>query len=98
MIKVNVFKDKIEIKGHSGYDIMGRDIVCSATSSIVTTSINGIISIDENSINYNYEKDKMTITILKENEIVEKLIQNMLDMLKELSISYPKNIEVKERI
>ena len=52
MIKVLVKKDVIEITGHSDYDTIGKDIVCSAVSSIVTTTINGIISIDENAISY----------------------------------------------
>ena len=96
MIKVLVSKKKIEISGHSGYDIVGKDIVCSAVSSIVTTTINGIISIDEKAISYKYENDKMTITNLKNDEITDKLLNNMLDLLKSLAKDYPKNINVKE--
>ena len=54
MIKVSKKENIIEITGHSGYDTLGKDIVCSAVSSIVTTTINGIISIDEKAINYKY--------------------------------------------
>ena len=46
MIKVLKKENQIEIIGHSDYDNLGKDIVCSAVSSIVTTTINGIISID----------------------------------------------------
>jgi len=97
MIKVFKEKDKIEIIGHSNYDTLGKDIVCSAVSSIVTTTINGIISIDEKSISYKYLNDKMTINIIKKDEITNKLINNMLDLLKSLANDYPKNICVKER-
>ena len=96
MIKVDVLKNHIEILGHSGYDIVGKDIVCSAVSSIVTTTINGIISIDSKAISYKYQNDKMTISILKIDEITIKLINNMLDLLKSLAKNYPKNINVKE--
>ena len=96
MIKVFVSKEKIEIIGHSNYDILGKDIVCSAVSSIVTTTINGIISIDNVAISYNYKNDKMTITNLKKDEITDKLLNNMLDLLKSLAKDYPKNINVKE--
>ena len=96
MIKVNVSKDKIEILGHSGYDIIGKDIVCSAVSSIVTTTINGILSIDNDALKYSYKNDVMTIEILKNDNVVDKLITNMLDLLKDLSKDYPKNIIVKE--
>lgn len=96
MIKVNVEKEKIEIIGHSGYDIVGKDIVCSAVSSIVTTTINGILSIDKDAINYKYQNDIMTINVIKNDEITKKLLNNMIDLLISLSKDYPKNIIVKE--
>ena len=96
MIKVLKKENVIEITGHSNYDTLGKDIVCSAVSSIVTTTINGIISIDEKAISYNYKNDKMTITNLKKDEITDKLLNNMLDLLKSLAKDYPKNINVKE--
>jgi uncharacterized protein YsxB (DUF464 family) len=96
MIKVIRKEDLIEIIGHSGYDIIGKDIVCSAVSSIVTTTINGIISIDKEAISYKYKNDVMTISIKKNDEITVKLINNMMDLLISLSKDYPKNINVKE--
>ena len=97
MIKVLVKKDLIEITGHSNYDILGKDIVCSAVSSIVTTTINGIISINEKAISYSYKNDKMTISVISNDEITDKLLNNMMDLLKSLAKDYPKNINVKER-
>ena len=97
MIKVNVSKDKIEISGHSGYDIIGKDIVCSAVSSIVITTVNGIISICDDAIYYENNDSGMFIKINKHDLVVDKLIDNMIDLLKSLSKDYPKNINVKER-
>ena len=96
MIRVLVSKNKIEVTGHSDYDNIGKDIVCSAVSSIVTTTINGIISIDEKAISYNYHNDKMTIVNIKKDEITNKLLNNMVDLLISLAKDYPKNINVKE--
>ena len=96
MIKVLVKNDLIEITGHSNYDIVGKDIVCSAVSSIVTTTINGILSINNDALKYSYKNDVMTIEILKNDNVTDKLITNMLDLLKDLSKDYPKNIIVKE--
>lgn len=96
MIKVLVSKDKIEIKGHSDYDDIGKDIVCSSVSSIVTTTINAVISIDNDAIYYEYNHDKMLIILKKNDEITIKLIDNMVDLLKSLMKDYPKNINVKE--
>lgn len=96
MIKVYVEKKKIEIVGHSNYDTLGKDIVCSAVSSIVTTTINGIISIDSKAISYEYKNDTMLIEVLKNDKITTKLLNNMIDLLKSLAKDYPKNIIVKE--
>ena len=97
MIRVLKNNNKIEITGHSGFDTIGKDIVCSAVSSIVTTTINGIISIDSEAIYYDYNHDKMLIEMKKNDEVTVKLINNMMDLLKSLANDYPKNINVKEK-
>ena len=98
MIRVLVSKKQIEIIGHSGYDVIGKDIVCSAVSSITITTINGIISIDKQAISCKYQGDTMTIDIIKDDMVTLKLIDNMVIMLKELAKDYPKNISVKEKL
>ena len=74
MIKIKFDKDKISIKGHSGYDVIGKDIVCASVSSIVITSINAIIRIDEKAISYKQDEGFIEINILKHSEIVDLLI------------------------
>ena len=97
MIKVDLREEnKIVITGHAGYDEKGKDIVCASVSSIVITTINAIIEFDESAINYVDKNDKMSIEIVKEDNITNKLINNMIDLLKSLSKDYPKNIIVKE--
>lgn len=102
MIKVNVLvKDKIEeirLIGHAGYSSYGKDIVCSAASSIVITTVNAIISFDKDYIFYEEAKDEFIIKIRQYNNIVDKLITNMLNLLKDLEKDYPNNIKIKEEI
>ena len=101
MIRVKVESDKkhitkISILGHADYDDYGKDIVCSSVSSIVTTTVNGIYEIDNTYLNVEAMKDgNMIITILIEDKICDKLINNMLSLLSELEESYPENIKVK---
>ena len=100
MIKVTVQKEqknykKIVVTGHALYDDFGKDIVCASTSSIIITSINACIKIDEKSIEYSYTKDGLTIDIHSNDEIIQKLMDNMIKLLEELSNDYPKNIIVK---
>lgn len=98
MISVKVLKNKIEIKGHALYDDYGKDIVCSAASSIVTTTINGIISINEDAILYQVSDGKIVIEIKKDDKITLKLIDNMIDLLSKLSSDYPNNIKIEEGV
>ena len=83
MIKVIVKEDVITISGHANYDEYGKDIVCSAVSSTVITTVNGILSIDNSAIEVT-EGEKVEIKILKHSNVVDKLISNMINLLTEL--------------
>ena len=96
MTRVIINGDHIEIKGHAMFDYHGKDIVCAAISSIVITSVNGILSIDEQALNYTQEEGQITIDIKKHDKVTDALIKNMIDLLKELEKQYKKNIKVEE--
>ncbi len=95
MIKVNINKNKIIITGHAGYADYGKDIVCASVSSIVITSINAILRIDNKFLTYE-ESDNLTINILGNNKDCLLIIENMIAMLKELALTYKENIKIKE--
>ena len=98
MIKVNVIgnDDKIEILGHAMYDDFGKDIVCAGVSSIVITTINAILSFDNEYITYKSLKDKFVIEVKEHNEIVDNLLVNMICMLQDIERDYPKNIKIRK--
>ena len=80
MIQVRIEKEnakykKIKIIGHAMYDDYGKDIVCSACSSIITTTVNGILSIDNNNISYMVSKKGMTIDVKSEDRTTQLLIK-----------------------
>ena len=100
MISVKVTKEtgkykKVTILGHAMYDEYGKDIVCSACSSIVITTINGILALDKGSLSYLIGKKGMTIDLKNDDHTTQVLINNMVRLLKELEEKYPDNIEVK---
>lgn len=74
------------------YETYGKDIVCSAVSSCVITTVNAILEIAPDSILVEQAKE-IVIEVQKMDTIVLKLLQNMLDMLKSLENQYPKNIK-----
>lgn len=100
MIKVKVTKDSdmiksVSILGHAMYADFGKDIVCSAASSVVTTTINGILSFDKEGLSYEVSKDGLVIKNIKTDNITQTLLNNMISLLKELENDYPTNVEVK---
>ena len=97
MIKVEIENNKIEIKGHANYDDYGKDIVCASVSSIVITTINAINEFDPESIYYEDLKNKILIEKLKDDDITNKLINNMVELLEELEKSYKDNIKIIRR-
>ena len=94
-VKDNNIK-QINIKGHADYDDYGKDIVCSSVSSITITTVNAILMFDKNYISYNEKKDNFEIIINENNDVTNKLIRNMINLLTELSQDYPKNIKIEE--
>ena len=98
--KVRITKENdlvlgVKLLGHAMYADRGKDIVCSAVSSIVTTTINGILSLNEEGLSYEVAKDGLTISNISSDLTIQKLINNMISLLKELEKSYPTNVEVK---
>ena len=101
MIKVSINKENnivnnITIKGHANFDDYGKDIVCASVSSIVITSINAILRIDENSIDYQEEEGLVIIDIKKHTNVIDILIDNMIDLLNQLENKYNKNIKINK--
>lgn len=95
MIKVVVKKDEITISGHAGYDEAGKDIVCAAVSATVITSVNGILSLCDNSLLVKESDGYVNIKVLKHNDVVDKLLSNMINLLTELKNDYKDNIDIR---
>ena len=100
MIKVRILKEKEKVKkitltGHALYDDYGRDIVCASVSATVLCTINGLLTIDEKSIDVESKKDKLEININSTDLVTTKLIDNMLNCLSSVENDYPKNLEIK---
>ena len=95
MINIKREKNVITISGHSGYSDAGSDIVCASVSSIAITTVNAIMKLDSTAIDFNEKDGFLEISIKKDDGIVNTLINNMMDLFKELEEDYPKNIKIK---
>ena len=100
MIKIEVLKNsdikKISISGHANYDVYGQDIVCAAVSSIVTTSINGILCFKK-TIEVSDNGKLLEIKVLENDEITNKLLFNMLSLLEGIEKQYKNNLKIKTK-
>ena len=99
MIKVNIEKkndliNKVVIQGHSGYSESGSDIVCASVSSISSTSVNAILKVNEKAIFYKQDEGFLEIVINEHDKIIELLLENMIELLEELSSNYSKYIKI----
>ena len=99
MIKVTIKETdcikELEIKGHANYSKYGSDIVCASVSSMCITTVNAIIKIDNNAIEYKEDEGYLLINIKKHSDTVDKLINNLIDLLEELKSNYQKYIEIR---
>lgn len=100
MINVNIKKEnniitELKISGHAKYDEYGKDIVCAGVSSTLVTSVNACLTFDKESIYYE-EKNNFYLKNIKKDEITNKLLENLINMLKSIESDYKENIKIKE--
>ena len=100
MINIEIIKNKtIKVKGHANYAEYGADIVCASVSTAVYMSINQIEVFDKLScINTKIVEGNACIEVVCEDEIVSKVISNLIFTLRDLELQYPKYIKINEKI
>lgn len=98
MINVEKTKNKIKITGHAMYDDYGKDIVCASVSSIIITSVNLSLRLNEKSLRYKENEGNLVIDIFSHDVVTDTIILNMMELLKELEKKYNKNIKINEEV
>lgn len=88
--------NNIEISGHANYNVYGNDIVCAAASTLSISTINSVLSLNDESISYTDDGNILNISIVQDDENTQKILNNMIDMFQELEEQYPKNILLKK--
>lgn len=82
------------VKGHSGYDDFGFDIVCASVSSAVMLTCNAITEVFKIKAEISAE-DNLIQCKISQNEEGSKLIEALMLHLRVLSEDYPENVTVK---
>ena len=102
MIKVEIIRNnnnikKISILGHAMYDEYGKDIVCASVSTLVISTINNILSINDKTIKVEQNDSRIIIEYIFKDNIIDILINNMISNLNTLANNYPKNIKIIDK-
>jgi uncharacterized protein YsxB (DUF464 family) len=82
------------MEGHADYAKSGQDIVCAAASSIAYTTENAISRFNPDAIEANDEDGYMLIKVLSDNRETQLLLENMIDLFKQLTRDYPNYIKI----
>lgn len=99
MIQIKVFTkdhwiDQVEIKGHSNYAEAGYDIVCASCSSMVITTVNAILRLDEKALAYQERDGYVWLNIYHHDKVIDSLLANLMDLLQQLEVQYPHNLKI----
>ncbi len=96
----------IKVSGHSGYSVAGNDIVCSAVSTIMQATANGLTELVRVHPKITIKDDiplmEIDITNIADDnsaqyDKVQLLMQNATLNLKDIAKSYMKYIDIKEK-
>ena len=100
MINIEIINNKtIKVKGHADYAEYGQDIVCASVSTAVYMSINQIEVFDKTDcIKTIIREGNACIEVVCEDDIVNKVISNLIFTLRDLELQYPKYIKINEKI
>ena len=86
---------EVNVSGHSGYETIGKDIICSSVSSSFILTVNLLEKINSN---FNFKSDEnipmMNVKIKNYTEIDEKVLDNLIDCLKSVSSQYKKYLKI----
>ena len=95
MIKVKRTNNSLTITGHAGFADYGKDIVCASVSTMITTSVNDMFVVNKDAFTYNDDGKKLIIKIIKEDDLINKLFDNLFNLLKSLEKDYKENIKIE---
>ncbi|MFZ7121249.1 MAG: ribosomal-processing cysteine protease Prp [Eubacteriaceae bacterium] len=90
----------VEVEGHSNYADIGKDIVCAAVSSLVISSVNGLISHVGLDVEYEMNDDgfvKFEVPIIHEDKKriqCNAILETLYLGVKSIELEYKEHIKV----
>ena len=91
---------KVRIEGHAGFQDYGKDIVCSAISTLMISSCNLLEKVSpKNKIFSDEKKGIIELEVMDDDKMNYLITNNLYESLVDLSSQYPRFIKIlKEEI
>lgn len=98
ILKCNDAICTIQAKGHSGYSVAGQDIVCCAVSTVMQTTLNGLLEVVKAKVDYQIDEHIpfMRITVDEKDNSAQVLMKSAYLALKQIADEYKNYIKIKE--
>lgn len=94
MTTIEIKPNKIYVHGHSGYDVIGKDIVCAAISTLTEATYNYLLA-TQNKVKCEESNGVYIINLLNLNKNGKQIILCFEDMINDLIGQYPKYLRRK---
>jgi uncharacterized protein YsxB (DUF464 family) len=89
-------KFHFEISGHAESGPYGHDLVCAATTGIVSGMLNAIDKRFEKEVSIKIKDNLISIDTKSDDKLLIHDLETLQIQLKTLEIQYPNNIQIKE--
>lgn len=94
MIAVNVRLDGITVSGHAGYSEHGKDIICSAVSTLTQNLIYSIEQLTKDKITYVIKPGTVDIKFRDLSEYAQLLVDSFFIGVCSIADSYPDYVKI----
>ena len=85
-----------KVKGHSGYDDRGKDVVCASVSSAVMLAANMVTEVLGIDADVSAYEDTITLmTNIKGDEKLQKLFEVLIVQLRHIALEFENNLKIQ---
>jgi uncharacterized protein YsxB (DUF464 family) len=85
---------KIVIKGHSGFDVHGKDLVCAGISSITFGALNALDEMFPNDCSLSVGSETVTVRVINQSQLLESCLEMLLIQYQTVREQYPQYVKI----
>lgn len=98
MIEITHSNNRITIKGHAKYDVIGKDIVCAGVSSLTYAFIESVEQLTNDKLKCFISAGNAVIEYGDLSEEGELLINSFFIGLRMIAEEYPDNVKIEQAL